>query len=97
MVLPCRARGGDDTWAAARPTLHLTVGLPGVGTTRPACRIATEQAILGGTPEEWMAPLSLDSDAERRPILERQMIWVAARDVGTAGWRVNSDTTPTGP
>lgn len=61
-----------------RPTLHLTVGLPGVGKTTLACRIAAEHTILRLTPDEWMAPLFGDSEGEgRRDILEGRMIWVA--------------------
>lgn len=63
-----------------RPTLHLTVGLPGVGKTTLARRIATEHCILRLTPDEWMAPLFGDSEAGgRRDILEGRMIWVAHR------------------
>jgi predicted kinase len=58
--------------------LHLTVGLPGAGKTTLARRIAAEQRILRLTPDEWMAPLFGDSDADgRRDILEGRMIWVA--------------------
>lgn len=62
----------------ASPVLHLTVGLPGSGKTTWARRIADEQGILRLTPDEWMAPLFNDSDADgRRDILEGRMIWVA--------------------
>ncbi len=58
--------------------LYLTVGLPGVGKTTLARRIAEEAGILRLTPDEWMAPLFNDSDADgRRDILEGRMIWVA--------------------
>jgi predicted kinase len=62
----------------AAPTLFLTVGLPGAGKTTLARRIADEWGILRLTPDEWMAPLFGDSDANgRRDILEGRMIWVA--------------------
>jgi len=61
-----------------RPTLFLTVGLPGSGKTTVARAIADKQRILRLTPDEWMAPLFGDSDASgRRDILEGRMIWVA--------------------
>ena len=41
-------------------------------------RIAEERRILRLTPDEWMAPLFGDSDAQgRRDIIEGRMIWVA--------------------
>jgi predicted kinase len=58
--------------------LYLTVGLPGAGKTTLARRIADSEGILRLTPDEWMAPLFGDSDADgRRDILEGRMIWVA--------------------
>ncbi|WP_207208859.1 AAA family ATPase [Nocardioides oleivorans] len=58
--------------------LYLTVGLPGAGKTTLARQIAETQGILRLTPDEWMAPLFGDSDADgRRDILEGRMIWVA--------------------
>jgi predicted kinase len=58
--------------------LYLTVGLPGAGKTTWARRIAQREQILRLTPDEWMAPLFNDSDADgRRDILEGRMIWVA--------------------
>ena len=61
-----------------RPTLFLTVGLPGVGKTTRAKQIASAQGILRLTPDDWMAPLFGTSDADgRRDILEGRMIWVA--------------------
>src|SRR4051812_36962797 len=58
--------------------LYLTAGLPGAGKTTLARQIADSVGILRLTPDEWMAPLFQDSDADgRRDILEARMIWVA--------------------
>lgn len=62
----------------SRPTLFLTVGLPGAGKTTRAKELASARGILRLTPDEWMAPLFGESDARgRRDILEGRMIWVA--------------------
>lgn len=54
------------------------VGLPGVGKTTLAHRIAEEQNALRLTPDEWMAPLFGESVAGgRRDILEGRLVWVA--------------------
>ena len=64
--------------ALVRPTLFLTVGLPGAGKTTRARELADEHSILRLTPDEWMSPLFGHSDAQgRRDILEGRMIWVA--------------------
>lgn len=61
-----------------RPTLYLTVGLPGTGKTTRAKQLALQHAILRLTPDDWMAPLFGHNDAAgRRDILEGRMIWVA--------------------
>jgi len=61
-----------------RPTLFLTVGLPGAGKTTRAKELVSAHRILRLTPDEWMAPLFGHNDADgRRDILEGRMIWVA--------------------
>lgn len=73
------------------PVLYLTVGLPGAGKTTLARRIARDHGVLRLTPDEWMAPLFGDSDADgRRDILEGRMIWVA-HQVLTSGSSVILD------
>ena len=68
-----------------RPTLFLTVGLPGVGKTTRAKELAAAHQVLRLTPDEWMAPLFGRSDVDgRRDILEGRMIWVA-REVLVSG------------
>lgn len=68
----------DDRCVPPEPVLHLTVGLPGAGKTTLARRIAEDEGILRLTPDDWMAPLFGDNDADgRRDILEGRMIWVA--------------------
>jgi predicted kinase len=60
------------------------LGLPGVGKTTLARRIAAEESILRLTPDEWMAPLFGDGEADgRRDILEGRMIWVAHQVLGS--------------
>lgn len=72
------ACGCDGERVTVRPTLFLTVGLPGAGKTTLARQIAAELGILRLTPDEWMAPLFGRSDAEgRRDIREGRMIWTA--------------------
>lgn len=74
-----------------RPTLFLTVGLPGVGKTTVARELAEEHRALRLTPDEWMAPLFGSSDAEgRRDVLEGRFIWVA-HEVLTGGGSVILD------
>ena len=41
----------------SRPTLHLTVGLPGVGKTTLARELERAGGALRLTPDEWMVPL----------------------------------------
>ncbi|GAB7037523.1 MULTISPECIES: P-loop nucleotide/nucleoside kinase family protein [Catenuloplanes] len=59
-------------------SLFLTVGLPGSGKTTLARRLAADRRILRLTPDDWMAPLFGDGQADgRRDILEGRMIWTA--------------------
>jgi predicted kinase len=70
--------GWHGAFVIVAPTLFLTVGLPGAGKTTLARQLAAERRILRLTPDEWMAPLFGDSDADgRRDILEGRMIWTA--------------------
>lgn len=68
----------DHALVSSQPTLHLTIGLPGVGKTTLARRLAGENRALRLTPDEWMHPLFGESDAGgKRDILEGRFIWVA--------------------
>lgn len=72
MGLYCR--GVSDP--TPRPTLHLTVGLPGTGKTTLARQIADESGALRLTPDEWMQPLFGVSDVDgKRDVLEGRLIW----------------------
>lgn len=83
--------GGHNARVHSRPTLFLTVGLPGVGKTTLARELAEEHRALRLTPDEWMAPLFGSSDADgRRDILEGRFIWVA-HEVLTGGGSVILD------
>jgi predicted kinase len=63
---------------SSRPTLHLTVGLPGVGKTTLARELERAHGALRLTPDEWMAPLFGSGMAGgKRDILEGRLIWVA--------------------
>lgn len=64
-------------------TLHLTVGLPGVGKTTLARRISVETTAIRLTPDEWMQPLFGESDAGgKRDVLEGRFIHVAWQALG---------------
>lgn len=58
-----------------RPTLHLTVGLPGVGKTTLAHRLAAEQRAVRFTPDDWMLPLYGENDPYRRDVVEGRLLW----------------------
>lgn len=62
-----------------RPTLHLTVGLPGVGKTTLARELERDTGALRLTPDEWMVPLfgvRWADFAGTRDVLEGRLIWV---------------------
>lgn len=64
---------------SSRPTLHLTVGLPGVGKTTLARELEQTSGALRLTPDEWMAPLFGLRWADfggKRDVLEGRLIWV---------------------
>jgi predicted kinase len=64
---------------SSRPTLHLTVGLPGVGKTTVARELEQANAALRLTPDEWMVPLFGLRWADfggKRDVLEGRLIWV---------------------
>ncbi len=64
---------------SSRPTLHLTVGLPGVGKTTLAHELEQANGALRLTPDEWMAPLFGLQWADfggKREVLEGRLVWV---------------------
>jgi predicted kinase len=63
---------------SSRPTLHLTVGLPGVGKTTLARELEQASGALRLTPDEWMAPLLLRwaGFGGKRDVLEGRLVWV---------------------
>ncbi len=69
------------------PTLHLTVGLPGVGKTTLARKIAHEDKAVRFSPDEWLIPLfgttwrapELDG---KRDVLEGRLLWTAHEVLG---------------
>ena len=71
---------------AENPTLHLTVGLPGVGKTTLARRVARENGAVRLTPDEWMIPLFGDPEANgKRDVLEGRLLWLAHEVLRTGG------------
>ena len=61
-------------------TLHVVVGLPGVGKTSLAKRLEAELPALRLTPDEWMVPLFGEPEAGgRRDDVEGLLIRVALR------------------
>jgi predicted kinase len=72
------------------PTLHLTVGLPGVGKTTLARKIAHEDKTVRFTPDEWMIPLFgttwREPDAAgKRDVLEGRLLGAAHEVLGVGG------------
>ena len=71
-----------------RPTLHLTVGLPGVGKTTLARELERTSGALRLTPDEWMMPLfgvRWTDFGGKRDVLEGRLIWVAHHVLRTSG------------
>lgn len=61
----------------SQPVLHLIVGLPAVGKTTLARRLAVGHRAVRLTPDEWMIPLFGESDAGgKRDVLEGRLLWV---------------------
>lgn len=75
---------------AETPTLHLTVGLPGVGKTTLARKIAHEDNAVRFTLDDWMIPLFgtawREPNAEgKRDVLEGRPLWAAHEVLGAGG------------
>ena len=71
-----------------RPTLHLTVGLPGVGKTTLAHELERVSGALRLTPDEWMVPLfgvRWAAFGGKRDVLEGRLIWVAHQVLRAGG------------
>lgn len=84
---PCDRLGS----VTGSPTLHLIVGLPGVGKSTEARRLAREQLAVRLTPDEWMIPLFGEPDGGgKRDILEGRLLWTA-HEVLRAGGSVVLD------
>jgi predicted kinase len=65
---------------SSQPTLHLTVGLPGVGKTTLARELEQTTGALRLTPDEWMVPLfglEWTNFVAKRDVLEGRLVWVA--------------------
>ena len=74
----------------ATPTLHLTVGLPGVGKTTLARKIAHEGKAVRFSPDKWMVPLFGTTWREpdtvsKRDALEGRLLWAAHEVLGVGG------------
>ena len=69
-----------------KPTLYLTVGLPGTGKTTAARRIAEEQGALRLTKDEWIKALYvLENPAAVSDVIEGRLIHIGLRvlELGT--------------
>ena len=63
-----------------RPTLFLTVGLPGTGKTTAARRIEAEQGALRLTKDEWMKALyGADNPTAASDVIEGRLIQIGLR------------------
>lgn len=66
-----------------RPTLFLTVGLPGTGKTTAARRIETEQRALRLTKDEWVKALyGHDNPPSASDVIEGRLIEIGLRVLG---------------
>jgi predicted kinase len=66
--------------AMGRPTLHLTVGLPGTGKTTAARRIAAECSALRLTKDEWVKALYGEANPPAaQAVIEGRLIEIALR------------------
>jgi predicted kinase len=81
-----RADVGDDAlarsdWAMmSRPTLFLTVGLPGTGKTTAARRIESEDSALRLTKDEWVKALyGLANPPAAQAVIEGRLIEIGLR------------------
>lgn len=73
---------------SSRPTLHLTVGLPGAGKTTLARELERAGGALRLTPDEWMLSLfgiRWADFAGKRDVLEGRFIWVAHQVLRSGG------------
>jgi predicted kinase len=62
----------------ARPTMYVTVGLPGSGKTTRARELEVANRAIRLTPDEWMIPLFGDHNAGgKRDVLEGRFVWLA--------------------
>lgn len=64
---------------SSRPTLYLTVGLPGTGKTTRARELEQAHGAVRLTPDEWMVPLfglRWTEFGDKRDVLEGRLVWV---------------------
>jgi predicted kinase len=66
--------------SAARPTLHLTVGLPGTGKTTAARRLEAERNALRLTKDEWVKALyGRENPPAAQDVIEGRLVEVGLR------------------
>jgi len=79
---------GKVMTVSAKPTLHITVGLPGVGKTTLARELERTRGALRLTPDEWLLPLlgvRWTYFGDKRDVLEGRLIWVAHQVLRAGG------------